>query len=203
MSSVVHDVPMWRFTERIVRSGLVIAWRLATSPTRTSPALLKATTDGVVREPSELGMTTGSPPSRTATTELVVPRSMPTALAMLRCSCVRWMGAQPGCCARATQGSSRSGDGTTSPAGKLSGIYSSLRRRCSRGTTGNDPPTPRDPGFVVDRAVLATVRRMGTWGIEAERGEVGLEGERRARIDRHFQRYIDDGRLPGWLICVS
>ena len=73
---------MCRLIERNVRSGLVIAWRLATSPTRTSPALLKATTDGVVREPSELGMTTGSPASRTATTELVVPRSIPTALAM-------------------------------------------------------------------------------------------------------------------------
>src|SRR5262245_54080878 len=81
-SSVDHDVPMWRFTERIVRSGLVIAWRLATSPTRTSPFLAKATTEGVVRPPSALGMTVGSPPSRTLTTELVVPRSMPTALAM-------------------------------------------------------------------------------------------------------------------------
>jgi hypothetical protein len=32
--------------------------------------------------PSELGMTTGSPASRTLTTELVVPRSIPTALGM-------------------------------------------------------------------------------------------------------------------------
>src|SRR6478735_3698305 len=75
-------VPIWRFTERIVRSGFVIAWRLATSPTRTSPVLENATTDGVVREPSALGITTGSPASRVETTELVVPRSMPTALAM-------------------------------------------------------------------------------------------------------------------------
>src|SRR5450759_1831279 len=74
--------PMWRLTDRIVRSTLVTAWRLATSPTRTSPPLAKATTDGVVRAPSALGMTVGSPPSRTATTELVVPRSMPTARAM-------------------------------------------------------------------------------------------------------------------------
>src|SRR5215218_7769132 len=74
---------MWRLTERMVRSTLVTAWRLATSPTRTSPPLAKATTDGVVREPSALGMTVGSPPSSTATTELVVPRSMPTARAML------------------------------------------------------------------------------------------------------------------------
>jgi hypothetical protein len=34
-------------------------------------------------EPSELATTTGSPPSSTATTELVVPRSIPTARAML------------------------------------------------------------------------------------------------------------------------
>src|SRR5438093_10368927 len=75
-------VPMCRFTERTVRSGLVIAWRLATSPTSTSPVLEKPTTDGVVRPPSALGTTVGSPASRTATTELVVPRSMPTALGM-------------------------------------------------------------------------------------------------------------------------
>ena len=80
--SIDQLVPMWRFTERIVRSGLVMAWRLATSPTRTSPVFENATTDGVVRDPSELGMTTGSPASRTETTELVVPRSMPTALGM-------------------------------------------------------------------------------------------------------------------------
>src|SRR5690625_5294969 len=70
---------MWRLTDVMVRSTLVTACRLATSPTRTSPDLLKATTDGVVRAPSALAMTVGSPPSRTATTELVVPRSIPTA----------------------------------------------------------------------------------------------------------------------------
>src|SRR5688572_2438210 len=80
---------MWRLVDRNVRSGLVIAWRLATSPTRTSPALEKATTDGVVREPSALGMTTGSPASSTATTELVVPRSIPTALGMEFISWIR------------------------------------------------------------------------------------------------------------------
>src|SRR5712691_11311555 len=79
---MVQLVPMWRLTERMVRSGLVMAWRLATSPTRTSPVLEKATTEGVVRAPSALGMTVGSPPASTATTELVVPRSMPTALGM-------------------------------------------------------------------------------------------------------------------------
>src|SRR5918993_3750873 len=80
--SIFQLVPMWRLTERTVRSGLVTAWRLATSPTSTSPVLARATTDGVVRAPSALGITVGSPPSRVATTELVVPRSIPTALAI-------------------------------------------------------------------------------------------------------------------------
>src|SRR5439155_26129413 len=39
---------------------------------------VNATTEGVVREPSEFGMTTGSPPSMTAMTELVVPKSIHT-----------------------------------------------------------------------------------------------------------------------------
>jgi CubicO group peptidase (beta-lactamase class C family) len=38
---------------------------------------------------------------------------------------------------------------------------------------------------------------------EVEAGEVGLDRERLARIDRHFARYVDDGRLPGWQILVS
>src|ERR1700733_5722996 len=80
--STVQPVPMWRLTERIVRSGLVMAWRFATSPTSTSPVLEKPTTDGVVLPPSAFGITTGSPASNTLTTELVVPRSIPTALAI-------------------------------------------------------------------------------------------------------------------------
>src|SRR5688572_19554485 len=90
--SIDQLVPMWRFTERIVRSGLVMAWRLATSPTSTSPVFENATTDGVVREPSGLGATTGSPASRTETTELVVPRSMPTALGIWVASWGVWSG---------------------------------------------------------------------------------------------------------------
>ena len=38
--------------------------------------------DGVVRAPSALAMTVGSPPSKTETQLLVVPRSIPTALAI-------------------------------------------------------------------------------------------------------------------------
>ena len=72
--------PMKRLIEKTVFSGLVTAWRLATWPTSRSPVLVNATTDGVSRPPSGLVMTTGSPPSMTATTELVVPRSIPMIL---------------------------------------------------------------------------------------------------------------------------
>ena len=49
---------MKRLIEKMVCLGLVTAWRLATWPTSRSPSLVKATTDGVVRPPSALGMTT-------------------------------------------------------------------------------------------------------------------------------------------------
>ena len=75
--------PMKRFTEKMVFCGLVMAWRLAGAPTRRSPSFLNATTEVVVRPPSALGMTVGSSPSITATTEFVVPRSMPMILPML------------------------------------------------------------------------------------------------------------------------
>src|SRR5918997_5688593 len=66
----------------MVRSGLVTACLLASCPTRRSPLFLSnATTEGVVLSPSEFVITTGSPPSRTATQLLVVPRSMPMVLA--------------------------------------------------------------------------------------------------------------------------
>ncbi len=68
---------MKRLIEKIVFWGLVTACRFATWPTSRSPSFVNATTDGVTRPPSALGMTTGSPPSITATTELVVPRSIP------------------------------------------------------------------------------------------------------------------------------
>ena len=74
---------MNRLADEIVPFGLRIACRLASWPTSRSPCSVKATTDGVVREPSALGMTVGWPPSTVAITEFVVPRSIPTALAMM------------------------------------------------------------------------------------------------------------------------
>ena len=44
---------------------------------------------------------------------------------------------------------------------------------------------------------------MGELKAEAEPADVGLDPDRLQRIDRHFARYVDDGRLPGWLISVS
>src|ERR1700743_2599544 len=60
----------------------MIACRRASWPPRRSPCGVKATTDGVVRDPSVLGITVGLPASVAAMTELVVPRSIPTATAI-------------------------------------------------------------------------------------------------------------------------
>src|SRR3546814_17493817 len=61
---------------------LVTAWCLADAPTSTSPSLVEATIDGVVRSPSLFSMTLALPPSMIATHELVVPRSMPMIFAI-------------------------------------------------------------------------------------------------------------------------
>jgi CubicO group peptidase (beta-lactamase class C family) len=39
--------------------------------------------------------------------------------------------------------------------------------------------------------------------VEVDPREVGFDPDRLARLDRHFGRYVDDGRLPGWTIVVS
>src|SRR4030095_4776104 len=73
---------MSRLTAKTVFSGLVIAWRRAIWPTSRSPESVKATTEGVVRLPSEVGVTFGAPPFMTAQHDLVVPRSIPITFAM-------------------------------------------------------------------------------------------------------------------------
>src|SRR4051794_8641291 len=101
---------MNRLIEKTVFSGLVMAWRFATCPTSRSPLLVNATTDGVVRAPSWFAITVGWPASITATTELVVPRSIPiifpicwfASLAYLRDIAPGFAGASPPPAHRAT-----------------------------------------------------------------------------------------------------
>jgi CubicO group peptidase (beta-lactamase class C family) len=44
---------------------------------------------------------------------------------------------------------------------------------------------------------------MGECTVEVDPRSVGFDPERLCRIDRHFGRYVDDGRLPGWLAVVT
>jgi CubicO group peptidase (beta-lactamase class C family) len=44
---------------------------------------------------------------------------------------------------------------------------------------------------------------MSTLRIEADPESVGMSASRLARIDQHFRRYVDDGRLPGWQIAIA
>jgi CubicO group peptidase (beta-lactamase class C family) len=39
--------------------------------------------------------------------------------------------------------------------------------------------------------------------VEVDPAEAGLDKERLKRIDAHFARYVEDGRLPGWLLTIS
>jgi CubicO group peptidase (beta-lactamase class C family) len=39
--------------------------------------------------------------------------------------------------------------------------------------------------------------------VDTEPGEVGIDGTRLQRVDSHFRRYVDDGRLAGWTIAFA
>jgi CubicO group peptidase (beta-lactamase class C family) len=39
--------------------------------------------------------------------------------------------------------------------------------------------------------------------VDIDPAEVGFDAQRLGRIDAHFARYVDDGRLPGWLSLVA
>jgi CubicO group peptidase (beta-lactamase class C family) len=39
--------------------------------------------------------------------------------------------------------------------------------------------------------------------VDAEPGEVGFDPGRLQRIDTHFRRYVDDGKLAGWTVAVA
>jgi CubicO group peptidase (beta-lactamase class C family) len=44
---------------------------------------------------------------------------------------------------------------------------------------------------------------MADLKVEVDATEAGFDPARLARIDRHFAAFVDDGRLPGWLVVVS
>src|SRR4051812_15713840 len=44
---------------------------------------------------------------------------------------------------------------------------------------------------------------MGALALQAEPAEAGLDAARLARIDRHFERYVEDGRLAGWQLVIT
>src|SRR5437764_6192966 len=44
---------------------------------------------------------------------------------------------------------------------------------------------------------------MAELKVEIDPEEAGFDAERLSRIDSHFVRYVDDGRLPGWLLVVA
>lgn len=44
---------------------------------------------------------------------------------------------------------------------------------------------------------------MGQLRADTDPTDAGMDGARLARIDRHFASYVDDGRLPGWLVLVA
>ena len=39
--------------------------------------------------------------------------------------------------------------------------------------------------------------------VEVDPAEVGIDAARLGRLDAHMRRYVDDGRLPGWLLTVG
>jgi len=55
------------------------------------------------------------------------------------------------------------------------------------------------------KVMVGVVEEGGPVGleVEVEPGQVGFDAARLRRIDRHFARYVEDGRLPGWLVLVS
>src|SRR5436853_555279 len=42
---------------------------------------------------------------------------------------------------------------------------------------------------------------MAEMKVEIDPAEAGFGADRLERIDRHFARYVDDGRPPGWLLA--
>src|SRR6185312_10678626 len=48
-----------------------------------------------------------------------------------------------------------------------------------------------------------TTREESALAPEADAAELGLDADRLRRLDRHLDRYVEDGRLPGYLALVA
>ena len=44
---------------------------------------------------------------------------------------------------------------------------------------------------------------MPVLDVQQDPDEAGFDASRLERISRHFQRYVDDGRLPGWSMALA
>src|SRR3954451_21873749 len=51
--------------------------------------------------------------------------------------------------------------------------------------------------------MLREVSKMRTVDVETDPAELGFDAARLERLDRHFARYVDDGRLASWLAVVA
>jgi CubicO group peptidase (beta-lactamase class C family) len=51
--------------------------------------------------------------------------------------------------------------------------------------------------------MMAGTMMAGTMMASTDPGGLGVDPGRLARLDAHFRRYVDDGRLPGWHIAVT
>src|SRR3954465_15166614 len=49
----------------------------------------------------------------------------------------------------------------------------------------------------------AEVSKMRAMRVESDPAELGVDAARLERSDRHFARYVDDGRLASWLAVVG
>jgi CubicO group peptidase (beta-lactamase class C family) len=85
----------------------------------------------------------------------------------------------------------------------VTGLSSQLAANWRLSRAGAPPASPADAPTGHTKAGLTGRGVMSGLMAEADPAEVGLDPQRLQRIDRHFARYVEDGRLPGWLITVS
>src|SRR3954449_7397068 len=189
--------PMKRLIEKTVFSGLVTACRLATVPTRRSPPWVNATTEGVVRAPSAFSMTVGSPPSRIAMHELVVPRSIPIVFAICRGPPSKKSKPDCGRCFRGRQPdreSRKQRSGKQGPASDPAFLPSAFRLLSERAGAVRRPE-PGRPVVAADGVaqIAAAARAVRAGGHVEQRGGVAIRVRRVGHAGRVACQCVDAG----------